>query len=130
LVTLRILRLSPGASGPGNDLSDEEVLVRARNASNGERFRQLFDDGDTSSNHGDNSAADLALAGYLAFWAGGEREQIDRLFRVAARRYRVDRGGISSGAVALGVALATSLIPPLLPISKPTTHRVGLVASF
>src|SRR5215208_4728690 len=120
----------PGASGPGNDLTDEEVLIRARDAKNGERFCQLFNEGDTSSNHGDNSAADLALAGYLAFWAGGEREQIDRLFRVAARRYRVDRGGISSGAVALGVALATSLIPPLLPISKPTTHRVGLVASF
>src|SRR5215217_8607077 len=45
LVTLRILRLSPGASGPGNDLSDEEVLVRARNASNGERFRHPEDPG-------------------------------------------------------------------------------------
>jgi hypothetical protein len=76
----------PGASGPGNDLSDEEVLMRARNASNGERFCRLFDEGDTSSYYGDNSSADLALVGSLAFWTAGARDQIDRLFRRSALR--------------------------------------------
>jgi hypothetical protein len=74
----------PAASGPGNDLTDEEVLMRARNASNGERFCRLFDEGDTSSYYGDNSSADLALVGSLAFWTAGDREQIDRLFRRSA----------------------------------------------
>jgi len=74
----------PGASGPSNDLSDEVVLMRARNASNGERFCQLFDDGDTSSYYGDSSSADLALVGSLAFWTAGDRDQIDRLFRRSA----------------------------------------------
>jgi hypothetical protein len=74
----------PGASGPGNEFSDEEVLMRARNASNGEKFCQLFDEGDISSYYGDNSSADLALVGSLAFWTAGDRDQIDRLFRQSA----------------------------------------------
>jgi putative DNA primase/helicase len=72
-----------GASGPGNDLSDEEVLFRARNGKNGERFRRLYDEGDTSG-YGSKSEADLALVGELGYWTAGDREQIDRLFRRSA----------------------------------------------
>jgi hypothetical protein len=49
-------------------LSDEDWLIqRARAAANGDKFRQLFDRGDTSG-YPSASEADLALAGIIGFW--------------------------------------------------------------
>jgi hypothetical protein len=67
------------ASGPGNDLGDEELLSRARSATNGEKFARLFA-GDTAG-YPSQSEADMALCSLLAFWTGGDAEQMDRLFR-------------------------------------------------
>ncbi len=61
-------------------LDDESVLQIATAASNGHSFMALYA-GDTSRHGGDHSAADLALCEYLRFYTGGDREQIDRLFR-------------------------------------------------
>src|SRR5207249_867267 len=61
-------------------LTDEDVLVRAQAAKNGAKFRALWN-GDTNGHHNDDSAADLALCDYLAFWTGKDAEQMDRLFR-------------------------------------------------
>jgi len=49
-------------------------------AKNGATVRALFE-GDTSAYAEDDSRADEALCFHLAFWTGGDREQIDRLFR-------------------------------------------------
>lgn len=68
---------SSSASNPP-DLSDEEVLKRARQAKNGEKFRRLYS-GDTSD-YPSQSEADMALVGMLAFWTD-DPDQIDRLFR-------------------------------------------------
>src|SRR5215218_5561384 len=68
-----------GSHGPGNALSDEEILTRARQASNGEAFNKLWA-GDTSD-HSSRSEADLALCSRLAFWAGGDPGRVDELFR-------------------------------------------------
>jgi primase-polymerase (primpol)-like protein len=61
-------------------LSDEDLIERAMNARNGERFRRLWA-GDASGYSNDRSRADLALCRILAFWCGGDIARVDRLFR-------------------------------------------------
>lgn len=60
-------------------LEDWELIAKAHEAENGETFRRLWA-GDTSG-YPSASEADLALCNLLAFWAGGDPERIDRLFR-------------------------------------------------
>jgi len=61
------------------DFDDEELLEKARNASNGEKFERLWNG--TTSGYDSQSEADMALCCLLAFWTGGDRAQMDRLFR-------------------------------------------------
>ncbi|MGZ0748113.1 phage NrS-1 polymerase family protein [Haloparvum sp. AD34] len=61
------------------DLEDEDLLEKARNASNGEKFERLWN-GNTVS-YDSQSEADMALCCLLAFWTGGDRRQMDQLFR-------------------------------------------------
>jgi primase-polymerase (primpol)-like protein len=61
------------------DLTDTELIELARNAENGGKFRQLWN-GNTSG-YPSHSEADLALCSLLAFWTGGDRHEIDHLFR-------------------------------------------------
>jgi primase-polymerase (primpol)-like protein len=78
--------LFPVASSPQTvvatnvDLSDEQIIERATNARNGDRFMQLWA-GDASDYGNDRSRADLGLCSILAFWCGGDSKRIDRLFR-------------------------------------------------
>ncbi|AGN01157.1 hypothetical protein L593_06040 [Salinarchaeum sp. Harcht-Bsk1] len=65
--------------GRDNSLDDEDLLERAKAASNGEKFERLWNGG--TAGYPSQSEADLALCGLLAFWTGGDREQMDRLFR-------------------------------------------------
>lgn len=64
---------------PGSCLADEEVIYKASHAANAEKFLRLWN-GDTSG-YTSQSEADLALATILAFYCGGDSEQMDRLFR-------------------------------------------------
>ncbi|AXF57412.1 phage/plasmid primase, P4 family [Salicibibacter kimchii] len=68
--------------------SDDHILIEARNASNGEKFKALFDDGDISG-YPSKSEADLGLAGILSFWSKNI-EQIERLMKRSAL-YRADK---------------------------------------
>ena len=61
------------------DLEDEELLTKARQASNGEKFERLWN-GNTAG-YDSQSEADMALCCLLAFWTGGESARIDELFR-------------------------------------------------
>ncbi len=63
--------------------TDGELLTKARAAKNREKFCELHDRGDISA-YPSASEADLALCGILAFWTGGDAQQIDRLFRLSA----------------------------------------------
>lgn len=59
--------------------SDADLVAKAKQAANGEKFEQLWR-GNTSG-YDSHSEADMALCSLLAFWTGGDGQQIDRLFR-------------------------------------------------
>ena len=61
------------------DLSDRELLEKARDADNGDTFDALWR-GNTSG-YPSHSEADMALCNLLAFWTGGDRQRMDQLFR-------------------------------------------------
>ena len=63
---------------------DSVLLDKARNAKNGSQFAALFDRGDTSGQGGDDSRSDLALAGSLVYWTGGDCDRAERLFGQSA----------------------------------------------
>jgi len=58
----------------GNDLSDNELLERAHEATNGEKFARLWRG--STSGYDSHSEADMALCALLAFWTGGDRTQM------------------------------------------------------
>lgn len=67
---------TPGDASGFDD--DDELLGYARNASNGDKFERLWR-GDTAG-YDSHSEADQALCNLLAFWTGGDRAQMKRLF--------------------------------------------------
>ena len=67
---------------PHSYLTDEQVLEKAMNG-RARRFMKLYKEGDFSD-YGSQSEADLALCSMLAFWCGGDTDQMDRLFRESA----------------------------------------------
>jgi putative DNA primase/helicase len=64
---------------PPVGLTDDEIIRRASEARNGDKFRRLWN-GDILG-YSSHSEADLALCSLLAFWTRGDAERIDRLFR-------------------------------------------------
>ncbi len=70
----------PGKQTVKSLLSDAEVLSKIRVSKGAERFSALFDRGDLGD-HPTQSEADFELCCILAFWTGGDLEQMDRLFR-------------------------------------------------
>jgi len=60
-------------------LEDEHLVQKAKSGKNGDKFRRLWS-GDASQ-YQSHSEADLALCNILAFYTGGDRSQINRLFR-------------------------------------------------
>ncbi|ELZ68542.1 hypothetical protein C457_11076 [Haloferax prahovense DSM 18310] len=64
---------------PTISLEDDELLKKAKNASNGPKFERLWN-GNTAG-YDSNSEADMALCCLLAFWTGGDTTQMDTLFR-------------------------------------------------
>jgi primase-polymerase (primpol)-like protein len=88
--------------------NDAVLLAKARSARNGRKFMDLFYRGDVSAYNGDDSAADLALCGLLAFWCGPDQEWIDRLFRQSAlmrEKWDSPRGDTTYGALTITKAL-------------------------
>jgi len=59
-----------------------EIVQRASQAKNGEKFRQLFS-GDLSGYSDDHSSADQALCNMLAFWCGCDAGLMDLVFRAS-----------------------------------------------
>ena len=63
-----------------SEMLDQKIVQRASAAKSGRKFKRLWE-GDTSDYSGDDSRADLALCGMLAYWCDNDPESIDRLFR-------------------------------------------------
>lgn len=63
---------------------DSHLLQKASSGRRGTWFRSLYDAGDVSRYDGDDSRADFALLSELAFWTGGNAEQMERLFSASA----------------------------------------------
>lgn len=62
-------------------IPDEDVIARARNAANGEKFAELFE-GQWQKYYGSQSDADFALIDIIQFYTKN-REQITRIFRTS-----------------------------------------------
>jgi len=92
--------------------TDEMVVQKCRGADNAAKFSDLFDHGDVHAHHGgDDSVADLALLGIMAFYTQDEA-QLERLFSSSAlgrrekwrRRADYRRRTISRALASLGEA--------------------------
>lgn len=62
------------------DLSDTEVIDKARNCKSGQLFNMLYT-GNWQGLYPSQSEADMALCNHLAFWTGRNEQQMDRIFR-------------------------------------------------
>lgn len=90
-----------------NDLEDDELLRKAKNADNGSEFEQLWNG--RTNGYPSQSEADLALCNHLAFWTGGDRHRIDQLFRQSGLyrdKWDEDRGTETYGERTINKALA------------------------
>jgi putative DNA primase/helicase len=70
---------SPRQTAPGSFLEDDSVIQKAGKSRQKTKFLKLWK-GDVRG-YISHSEADLALCSMLAFWCGGDTEQMDRLFR-------------------------------------------------
>ena len=72
------------------DATDEEIVNVLKRSKRGERFKELFFNGDPTLWEGENSPyisqseADMDLVGMLAWATGCDEERMDRLFRSSA----------------------------------------------
>ena len=108
--------VTPSAMAEVN-LDDDAILQKARNSRDGPKFIQLFDSGNASLYNNDDSAADIALCGMLAFWFGNDPDRIDRVFRRSAlmRDKWADRADYRKGTIDKVLSGRTDFYTPRAP---------------
>jgi len=95
---------------PGSFLSDKSVMSKAMQSKQGEKFKALWNGHYTSS----QSEADQALCAILAFWCGGDMEQMDRVFRKSKMyRNKWERLDYRNGTLKKAVMLTKEFYKPL-----------------
>jgi putative DNA primase/helicase len=93
------------------DMSDQEVIDKARNCKTGNLFNILYS-GNWQGVYSSQSEADLALCNQLAFWTQRNEEQIDRIFRSSGlmrKKWDEKRSGSTYGAITIGKACANCI---------------------
>lgn len=102
--------------GPGHDLADETVLQKAFDSKSGDRIERLYT-GDSAlweasdAPYVGRDSVDMALLFHLAFWTGGDRKQMERLFRDSElMRDRWDRSLYAEGVTYGDVSIARALV--------------------
>lgn len=60
-----------------SSMSDKDVVEKAREAKNGDKFKRLYAGEDLQNNH---SNSDISLMNILAYWCNGDKEQMLRIF--------------------------------------------------
>lgn len=91
------------------DMSDQEVVDKARNSKTGYLFSMLYS-GNWQGVYPSQSEADMALCNQLAFWTQKNATQMDRIFRASGlMRQKWDRkmGGSTYGAITIGKAITS-----------------------
>ncbi|QQK08836.1 phage/plasmid primase, P4 family [Miniphocaeibacter halophilus] len=89
-------------------LTDEEIIEKASNATNKEKFLSLWTG--NIEDYTSTSEADLALTSILAFYAGGDYGQIDRLFRKSKlfrEKWDEQRGSKTYGEITIEKAISS-----------------------
>ena len=66
------------------DFSDEELLEKARNSANGDKFERLWNS-TGAAGYQSPSEGDMALMNFLAFWTGGDASRMESLFSKSSR---------------------------------------------
>lgn len=126
---------APAAVGNGKPetngkpgLNDMALIAKAKSASNGEKFSRLWA-GDPTG-YASHSEADLALAGSLAFWAGGDRGRIDSLFRQSGlMRSKWERANYRNSVIDKALSNRTEFYDPDREPSFPAASRNGKVSA-
>ena len=97
---------------PGSYLSDASVISKAMASKQGEKFSYLWEGNiPVGSTH---SEADQALCTMLAFWCGGDTDQMDRLFRESGlMREKWSREDYRTATLDKAVAMTTEFYKPL-----------------
>jgi hypothetical protein len=84
---MRATKMARDGRAPAG-LADDELIERIRASKQGDLFAELYDRGDTGRYSGDDSAADFALLGILAFWTGRDAARMEALFDQSALAQR------------------------------------------
>lgn len=90
------------------DLSDQEIIDKARNCKTGQLFNLLYS-GNWQGVYSSQSEADMALCNQLAFWTGRNEPQMDRIFRTSGlyrKKWDSRRGSDTYGNITISKACA------------------------
>ena len=90
------------------DLSDEEIIDKARNCKTGAAFQFLYS-GSWQGIYHSQSEADLALCNQLAFWTQRDPARMDRIFRrsgLMRPKWDSKRGAYTYGEMTIEKAIA------------------------
>lgn len=97
-------------------MEDHELLEKAFSARNGDTVRRLYNGEDLRHNH---SNSDMSLMNYLAFYSGGNVEQMTRIFATSGL-YRPEKHASYYEHTAIKAAKDTPhYTPPKAPASAP-----------
>ena len=97
-------------------MDDRELLEKAFSAKNGDTVRRLYNGEDLRHNH---SNSDMSLMNYLAFYSGGNVEQMTRIFATSGL-YRPEKDASYYEHTAIKAAKDTPhYTPPKAPVQPP-----------
>ena len=105
-----------------SQMDDRELLEKAFSAKNGDTVRRLYNGEDLRHNH---SNSDMSLMNYLAFYSGGNVEQMTRIFATSGL-YRPDKPASYYEYTAIKAAKDTPhYTPPRAKSSAPKSANSG-----
>ena len=103
-------------------MDDRELLEKAFSAKNGDTVKRLYNGEDLRHNH---SNSDMSLMNYLAFYSGGNVEQMTRIFATSGL-YRPEKAASYYEYTAIKAAKDTPhYTPPKAPTSAPKSSGSG-----
>ena len=103
-------------------MDDRELLEKAFSAKNGDTVRRLYNGEDLRNNH---SNSDMSLMNYLAFYSGGNVEQMTRIFATSGL-YRPEKDASYYEHTAIKAAKGTPhYTPPKAPVQAPKSSSSG-----